>query len=283
MKHTHLKLIAVCALVGALIGKPVTASTVFGDISGDLSVEWGSAAGSPVFVIDSMTPGETEQRQITVYNNAPTQRTIALRVRKTAEKNSLSKAISISLLQQNKLLYGGPRNTLEKFFADSMSPHSVPLSPINPKSSALYTINVHFSETAGNQYQEGRLVFDLTIGSLIVLPDSCELIKFTNPPIMGTQSGDTLRGTAGNDIIMGYEGSDIIVGNGGDDCIIGGDGMDILNGGNGHDVLYGEAGNDILIGGPGNDTLRGGDGFDIISGGSENDSCEGELKNGCEL
>ena len=321
MKKRILFIVILATLVGLvfygnknIFNNPSTAYAV-----GDLTIDWGIGVGDvgPIFNVLNMAPGDMAQHDVNVSNGAPSPRSVGIRGVKTSEIGSVSAVLNIEIKKGATTLYG-PK-TLSQFFAESSGPNGIPLSSINPGNATIYTFKVTFQPSAGNQFQQTNVVFDLKMGLSIVLPPACEQINLLPNPIIGTSKAETLTGTPGNDLIMGLEGADKINGNGGDDCILGGSGADSINGNNGNDILVGGRGadsikgengddhlignedadtldggngNDILEGGDAADTLRGGNGKDILiggagidsaNGGPDIDTCDAESKTNCEL
>src|SRR3970040_1685578 len=65
---------------------------------------------------------------------------------------------------------------LDQFFTDSTGPDGIPLSTLGPGDSTTYTFKVTFDETAGNEFQEKQVIFDLIIGIAIAVPEECQEI-----------------------------------------------------------------------------------------------------------
>lgn len=263
---------------------------------GDLNVEWGVPDGDPIFVVSNMLPGDSEQRSVDVINNGATSRDVSIRGVKTSETGSLSTVLEFVISQGGTDLYGGTTGTktLDQFFTDSGGPNGLFLSTLGSGDSTTFTFKAFFQSSAGNEFQNTQVIFDLIIGLSFDIPDECDQIDLLQTPVIGTSAADTINGSEGNDLIMGLEGSDIIYGYGGDDCIIGGPGAEnSIHGGDGNDVIfgnenadsvYGENGDDLIVGGSGADYLRGGDGndhiagnenADVLEGGNDNDFLEG--------
>lgn len=260
---------------------------------GDLTIDWGIGVGDvgPIFNVLNMAPGDMESRDVDVSNGALSPRSVGVRGIKTSEIGSVSAVLDIEIKEGATTLYG-PK-TLSEFFTESSGPDGIPLSTINPGGATTYTFKVTFQPSAGNEFQETNVVFDLKIGISIALPDVCDQIDLLPTPIIGTSKAETLTGTPGNDLILGLEGADKINGNGGDDCILGGIGADSINGNNGKDVIFGEDdadsingnnGSDLLVGGKGADWIKGENGedhlignedADTLDGGNDNDALEG--------
>lgn len=252
---------------------------------GDLEVNWGVPDGNPIFVVTNIAPGDVEDRNVIVANNASSVRSVGVRGIEIAGV-TLKDALEITISESGVDLYGGTlgAKTLTQFFADSAGPDGIPLSNLNPSQTKTYNFKVTFPESAGNEFQGTSVVFDLKIGISIALPAECDAVDLLPTPIIGTQKADTLTGTPGNDLILGLEGADRINGNGGDDCILGGAGADKINGNEGNDAIFGQdgadtlngnEGNDFILGGAGADTLRGQEGEDHLVGGLAADSLDG--------
>lgn len=89
--------------------------------------------------------------------------------------------------------------------------------------------------------------------------------------LKGGDGADTIIGNAGNDSIAAGDGNDSVQAGDGNDTISGGNGNDTVSAGNGADSLTGENGQDSLVGEAGPDTLNGDGGFDTLAGGDGND------------
>lgn len=293
----YLKILALLIIVGILVTqtnvvanflKPKTAYAV-----GDLTVDWGIGVGDvgAIFTVNNIAPGDDEDENVIVTNNAATGRPVAIKGVLTSETGSLSTVMDITITDGVTTLYS---NTLSQFFTDSLNPDGISLLTLDPSEAVTLNMRVTFQEGAGNEFQEKDVTFNLVIGIGIDVPAECEsLLPPGKFPIFGTDDNDTIRGTLKNDVIFALEGNDRVDGNGGNDCIVGGDGndelrggngddkifgndgTDLLNGGNGKDVIFGGTGGDTIVGGNGNDALSGDDGNDSISGGNENDVIHG--------
>lgn len=248
---------------------------------GDLTIDWGTLVdGDPIFVVNNMAPGDCATRTVNVLNSSIVNREVGVRGEPSDDLDSLSSVLEIVIDKEGSEVYGqgSPTGvkTLGQFFTESAGPNAISLSNQVPTESFDYNFTVCFQETAGNEFQNTSVVFDLTIGIVITTPDECLEMTFANT-IFGTDGNDRLRGTSAPELIFGLEGNDRIDGGGGDDCIVGGDGNDKLDGGSGADVLIGGGGNDDLDGGSNKDKLFGDDGNDKLEGGSDNDLLEGGI------
>lgn len=98
-----------------------------------------------------------------------------------------------------------------------------------------------------------------------------------NDTVSAGNGDDSVTGENGQDSLLGDAGDDTINGDGGFDTLGGGDGNDLLLGGDLNDSLVGDDGNDTLVGNSGDDTLVGVTGADIIDGGIGNDLIQSAL------
>lgn len=253
---------------------------------GDLTIDWGVPSGNPIFVINNMAPGEEESRPVVITNSAAVLRPVAVRGIKSSGSDGLGDVLEIVISNDANDLYGGTLGvkTLNQFFSDSTGINGIPLIDFNPGDIKNILFKVKFLETAGNEYQNLSLIFDIKIGITTEIPLECQNMALNGNVIYGTSGNDRIRGTLKNDLIYGFEGDDTIDGGNGADCIIGGLGNDKLGGGNGNDILLGNEGDDTIdggnnsddiFGGIGNDTLEGGNGDDKIAGGDGKDKLNG--------
>ena len=254
---------------------------------GDLTVDWGIGMGDvgPIFNVSNFAPGDTESRDVNVDNGAVSSRPVGVRGIETSGIGSISGVLDIVISEGGSDLYGGSPTgpkTLAQFFTESAGPDGIPLSILGSGSSATYTFKISLQESAGNEFQNTNVVFDLKIGISIPVPQECSEIEFNlvgGLPIFGTSGNDRINGTRGNDLIFAFEGNDKIFSHGGDDCIVSGSGNDEARGETGNDVIFGNEGNDLLIGAVGNDKILGGSGNDTIRGENNDDVIEGNEGN----
>ncbi len=253
---------------------------------GDLTVDWGVPEGNPIFVINNIAPGEEVVRPVVITNSAAVLRPVGVRGIKSSGSDSLGDVLEIVISEGGNDLYGGTLGvkTLNQFFTESTGIDGISLIDFNPGDIKNILFEVKFSDSAGNEYQNLSLIFDLKIGISVEVPLECQSLAINGNVIYGTEGDDKIRGTLKNDLIFGFEGNDNIDSGNGEDCIIGGLGNDTLNGGNGNDILLGDEGDDTLdggnnsdkiFGGDGNDNLNGGNGDDEVSGGDGNDKLKG--------
>ena len=240
---------------------------------GDLEVDWGVPDGDPIFVVINAAPGDMEDHNVVVTNNGSSTRPVGVRGVKTSGVGGLESVLEIVISEGGTDLYGGTTGTktVSQFFTDSAGLDGIFLSNLQSLNVTTYNFKVTFPESAGNEFQDTQIVFDIIIGVSVTVPEECLEIEFSGSPIFGTSGNDRINGTLGNDLIFGFEGNDRIFGHGGDDCIVGGEGDDNLRGETGNDFIFGNEGNDLLVGAVSNDFLDGGSGNDNIRGENNND------------
>jgi hypothetical protein len=259
---------------GDLVVHSATAFSV-----GDLLIDWGVVPGAPIYQISNMAPGQSEIRTVKVRNTTSQTMLVGIRGVKSGETGHLAQALDITISQNGTTLYG--TKSVQQFFDDAPMPATVGLSPLAGHADATYTITVTFRQSAGNEFQNQHLTFDLHISPNVQIPEVCKHIHFSGEAIFGSRKNGVINGTPGNDLIFSMGGNDVINGGNGDDCIVGSTGNEILNGGNGDDVIISGGGNDVLLGGAGNDKLYGGS-HSIVNGGPAADACSGKVKQSCE-
>lgn len=271
--------VIVAVTVAAIRSDIFTPATAFA--VGDLTVDWGSGVtpGDPIFTVTAMAPGQIASRTVIVQNNAPSSaRPVGVRGAASGT-DTLSPALEIIISADGAPKYGAGSatgvKTLQQFFTESAGPNGIELLTLPPGDDTALEFKVTFASSAGNDFQNTSVTFDIIIGIAIAVPADCNAITFTGQPIFGTQRAERLVGTPGNDLIFAFEGSDVVRGGGGDDCIVGGPGSDSLQGEGGNDIIFGNEGSDSLQGGAGADRLFGGDGSDSLQGGDGNDYAEG--------
>lgn len=233
---------------------------------GDLNVVWQS---DPMFNESNIAPGFTITKTVDVQNSAPSNRFVAARGVVTSDPGNMKSVMQIEIKEGANVLYS---DSLANFFTQSAGPEGIGLSELTPGQNTTYSYKVTFNESAGNEFQNKSIVFDLQIGIALNLPASCKNISFSGSPILGTSGNDKINGTSKNEVIMTFEGNDKIDSGGGHDCIITeGSGDDKVTSGTGNDTVITALGNDTIDTGTGEDFVDSGEGNDKISTGSEND------------
>ena len=239
---------------------------------GGLSVNWGVPEGNPIFTISGAVPGQDEARSVLVTNGDIVSLPVAIKGKNLTSSGGLETVLDLKISQGGVDIYGGTSptgpKTLAQFMTDSLNPNGISLSTIGAGLNETYDITVTFLASAGNEYQNTDVEFDLVIGILTDIPVECSFIDMTGKfPIFGTGASEKIKGTTGSDVIFGLGGNDKIYAKGGRDCVIGGAG---------EDQIHGETGDDVLFGNEDEDTVDGGTGSDLIYGGAGNDEVDGE-------
>lgn len=273
-KRIFVSILAMAIAVGGFFLWKQEQGTVLA--AGDLTILWGVPTGDPIFVVTNALPGDTVDRAVTVTNDGSFPRDVAVRGDLLEETASFSSVLDFVISENGTDLYTG---TLADFFTATATPSSVPLNTLSPGQSKTYTFSVHFQESAGNEFQNAHVIFNLIIGIDTDVPEECKDIEFSGPTIFGTGGDDTIRGTHGNDLIFALEGNDKVFAWSGDDCIVGGSGNDQLRGETGDDVIFGNEGDDLVIGAVGKDLLFGNDGNDTMRGENSDDEMHGGAGN----
>ncbi len=247
-------------------------------VGGDITVDWGVAPGTPIFVVANFAPGQTESRTVSVTNTATAARPVGVQGILKSQTHNLDTVLDLVIKSNGSDVYGGTSGTgpktLAQFFLESATISGIPLSTLPAGGNTHYSFIVTFDHTAGNDFQNANIVFDLSIGVFFTIPEACSAIPFSGKPIFGTNGNDHVFGTNGNDLIMTFDGNDVVDGGNGNDCIIAGGGNNNISGGNGNDViLVNGNGSNQIDGGNGNDVIKViGNGNNHIEGGNGNDS-----------
>jgi len=251
---------------------------------GELTIDWGVPAGSPIFTVNNFAPGQSVTESVNVTNNSSVVREVGVIGANLTGSAALAGQLEITISRGGVDLYGGASSTgvktVAQFVAEGTLANPITLTNLNAGQTAQLDFTVKFKESAGNEFQNMSVTLDITIGltgEIAGLPAECVGFDLSNANlVMGTRRGEILRGTSGRDVIFGLEGGDVIMGSGGDDCLVGGAGGDDIRGQNGNDILFGNDGGDSITGGDGNDQLFGGAGGDSLEGGGGSDELFGE-------
>src|SRR3989338_11132254 len=135
---------------------------------GDLNVLWGVPDGDPIFVVSNMLPGDMEQRTVNVLNGASSARDVGIIGVKKEEIASFSSILDFVISENSTEIWGGASGTgpktLADFFDEVARPSGLFLSTLPDAGSTSYTFKATFPSSAGNEYQNAKVVFDLIIG-----------------------------------------------------------------------------------------------------------------------
>jgi hypothetical protein len=143
--------------------------------SSNISVNWGVInANNTIFIVANMLPGDTESRSITITNNSSSSRPLSLKGTKTSELKNFSRILTITVFKDNSSVYG-PK-LLSQFFTDSNSLAGISLGTQSGHSTSTYKFVVNFPSSAGNEYQQAKVIFNLEIGKKLEIPKKCQKI-----------------------------------------------------------------------------------------------------------
>lgn len=275
-------------LLISILGKTANAATT-------LDIDLGVPSGEAIFTLTNMLPGDIESRDVTASNSGDEPgdlSVISIKDDSSTHPPFLEDLLTIIIYEDGSPIYGPV--SVQQFFDDSgESLDGLYLGQVSPGGAVTYTFEVTFPESAGNEYQNKFVVFDLKfvtpLAPPIELPEECkDLEGIVTKKIEGDEHSNFIWGTHESELIMVYGKNDVVFGNGGDDCIFGGEGNDRLYGGTGNDIIvggpgkdkiYGQTGEDILWGNEGNDKIDGGSDSDLIYGGVGDDQLDGQSEN----
>ncbi len=137
---------------------------------GDLLVDFHVPLGDPIFVVNNMAPGDSEDRNVDVTNSGTVPRFISVKGIRTGGTGADPKIESVLdiVITNGSPIYGtgSPTGskTLLNFFQDSAAPNGIMLNILNSGDSKTYNFNVTFPTSAGNPFQDKSVIFDLTFG-----------------------------------------------------------------------------------------------------------------------
>lgn len=250
--------------------------------AGDLNINWNVPTGDPIFVVENMLPGDTEDRNVEVTNGGSVTRDVGVKGVKTDEIASFAGVLDFVISADGNPIYGtgsptGPK-TLQQFFNESSGPNGLPLTSLGSGNNVTYNFLATFPSSSGNEYQGAKVVFDLIIGIVLDdLPNECNIEDFNGPVIYGTSGNDKINGSSQSELIITFEGDDKVMGGGGNDYIITGAGKDKVDGQTGDDCIFTNEGDDTVSPSKDRDQIYGGEGDDKLDGGSEDDIIYGGL------
>src|SRR3989344_73572 len=97
-----LGIISVVLIARSLIGFPqkIGKLSTTAQVVGDLSVDWGVAQGSPIFVLSSLSSGYTETKTVKVSNGATSGKPIGVRGVKKSGSGTLEDVLFITISEK---------------------------------------------------------------------------------------------------------------------------------------------------------------------------------------
>lgn len=132
--------------------------------AGDLTIDWGIPEP---FNVQGMLPGDPpSEKDISITNDGSVSRVVAIKGELVEEEKNFSEILDIEITKDAVFFYGGPGDPkkLKDFLDDSSGPNGIILSPLDPDETDTYHVSVYFPASAGNEYQNARVVFNLLIG-----------------------------------------------------------------------------------------------------------------------
>lgn len=136
---------------------------------GDLVVNFHVPVGDPIFVVENMLPGDDESRNIDVTNGGTVPRQVKIKGVRTGGVGAdpkLETILNFTIKEGVNNLYGtgsptGPK-TLQDFFTDTSGPNGILLGILNPGAGKTYVLKAEFPGSAGNEFQNKSVIFDIT-------------------------------------------------------------------------------------------------------------------------
>lgn len=138
---------------------------------GELTVDFHVPINGPIFTVNNMAPGQMQDRYIDVTNSGAITRIVSVRGVKTGGVGGdpkLETVLDLIIKDGATPIYGtgsptGPK-TLADFFTDSNSTSGIKLNLLGVGGHKTYNFKVTFPSSAGNNFQNKSVVFDLTFG-----------------------------------------------------------------------------------------------------------------------
>ncbi len=132
---------------------------------GDLSVQFGIPAETPLFNLTNMAPGDMVTKSVVVTNNGAKNHIVAVKGVKTSADSSvtLEDVMRLKISAGSTVLF---QNTLSEFFSQSTSENGITLTILSPTEDETYEFEITFLPDADNTYQGQSVIFDLTFGTV---------------------------------------------------------------------------------------------------------------------
>ncbi len=161
----------VLIFVGSNLSGVSQSSTVHA--SGDLTVDFHVPPGNPIFTINNMAPGDSQNKNVDVTNNTTTPKLVSvkgIRIGGVGSDPKIETVLELIIKDGSTPVYGngsstGPK-TLTNFFADSANPDAIFLNIIPASGHKTYNFEITFPTTGGNEFQQKSVIFDLTFGTI---------------------------------------------------------------------------------------------------------------------
>lgn len=151
----------------------------------------------PIFAETNLVPSSSIIKTFTVKNVGGSQVTVGISGTETSDPGNLSDKITLVISSDGSDLYGvGGTKTLSNFYSDG----EIQLATLDPNQSKTFTMTTTLDSTLGNEYQNQKVMFDLTIGSLgqsttnpgSSTSSSSSSNSTSNPSVLGQTTGEVL-------------------------------------------------------------------------------------------
>lgn len=174
MPHLKFKLSKISAVVllistGLVIASPFLIDDSYAHPQGGMVIDWGVTSGNPIFTVEDFKPCDVEKRTVKIKNENDEPKKFSVVGTNTQETGNIASIVDFVISTGGSDIYGGTTGakTLTQFFADSQIPGGIPLATLTHDQSKTFTFTATFPCSAGNEYQEKKVVFDLKIGVLL--------------------------------------------------------------------------------------------------------------------
>lgn len=134
---------------------------------GDLLVNFHVPVGTPIYSLLNIKPGQSEDRNVDVFNSGAASRFVAVAGVRTGGSvipPFLDSTIRLTISDGSTILYG-PK-ILSDFFSDSLVDNGIPLGVVNQGDNKTYKLTALFPPESGNEFQGKGVLFDLTFGTI---------------------------------------------------------------------------------------------------------------------
>jgi len=165
----------ILALVLLFVGVNVYSSTQPSTVRafGDLVVNFHVGQNLPIFSVNNMAPGDSQDRDVDVTNGGTIPRFVSVKGIQTGGTGTdpkIETVLDIVIKDGSTSIYGAGSltgaKTLANFLSDSTDPNGVRLNIIAPATHKTYNFKVTFPTSAGDPFQAKSVVFDLTFGEV---------------------------------------------------------------------------------------------------------------------
>jgi len=150
----------------------------------------------PIFSETNLAPANSVVKTVIAKNIGSSQVTVGISGTETSDPGNLSDKITLVISSDGSDLYGaGGAKTLSNFYSDG----EIQLATLNPNQSKTFNLMTTLDSTLGNEYQNQKAMFDLTIGSLgqstnpgSSASSSSSSSSTSNPSVLGQTTGEVL-------------------------------------------------------------------------------------------